>query len=187
MVNMCPPVAPAEILGEQSDLSAVTDQAGRDAERLLKRVWRRGAGKTPLPVDPVLIARRLGIDVYETQLPKNVSAALVKEYGEDPTIALSSRDSSNRKRFSCAHELGHFVSKTDQPEEYEYIDFRDPRSSTGLDRDEVYANNFAAALLMPSGEVRRLKNEGYSAVEMAWEFDVSLEAMTNRLSFLRLS
>lgn len=187
MVSVSPPVAPAEMVGGQSDVSAVTDQATRDAERLLKRVWRRGADKTPLPVDPVLIARRLGIDVYETQLPKNVSAALVKEYGEDPTIALSARDSSNRKRFSCAHELGHFVSKTDQPEEYEYIDFRDRRSSTGLDRDEVYANNFAAALLMPSDEVRRLKNEGYSEVEMAWEFDVSLEAMTNRLNFLRLS
>lgn len=135
----------------------------------------------------MLIARRLGIDVYETKLPKNVSSALIKAYGEDPTIALSSRDSSNRKRFSCAHELGHFVSRIDAPEEYEYIDYRDQRSSTGQDQDEVYANSFAAALLMPEHEVRRLKEEGYSEVEMAWGFDVSLEALVNRLSFLRLS
>jgi Zn-dependent peptidase ImmA (M78 family) len=83
--------------------------------------------------------------------------------------------------------LGHFVSRTEQPDEYEYIDYRDQRSASGLDPDEVYANNFAAALLMPAHEVRRLKEEGYSEVELAWKFDVSLEAMMNRLNLLRLS
>jgi hypothetical protein len=97
MFDLRPPVAlaaTAAASGGRRDLSVLTEKAGRDAERLLRRIWQRGADKVPLPVDPVLIARRLGIDVYETKLPTNVSSALIKKYGEDPTIALSSRDSS---------------------------------------------------------------------------------------------
>lgn len=44
-------------------------------------------------------------------------------------------------------------------EQYEYIDLRGDHSSTGQNADEVFANQFAANLLMPADEVRRLKHE----------------------------
>ena len=80
-----------------------------------------------MPVDPAQIARRLGIEVYETALESETFAVLVKDPGRDPVIALNQADSSNRKRFSCAHEIGHFVRRSDVPsdlEQYAYLDKR---------------------------------------------------------------
>ena len=102
------------------------DEAARDAERLRISVWG-----DRFPVDPVRIARKLGIHVLDSRLPRNVSGALVKERGEDPTILLHQKDSANRKRFTCAHELGHFVRRSDNPDEYEYVDLRDTLGGDG--------------------------------------------------------
>jgi Zn-dependent peptidase ImmA (M78 family) len=153
----------------------------QDAERILAEVWRGG-----LPVDPVRIARALGIRVLNACLEPDVSGALVKECQHDPAILLNAADSPNRRRFTCAHEIGHFVKRSDAPEEYEYIDRRDTLASTGRDPDEVYANQFAASLLMPAKYVRRLAEEGLSDLQMALRFDVSLEAMQYRLHHLGL-
>lgn len=161
-------------------VTTTTGNPRKDAERILDTLW------TPMriPVDPVKIARRLGIEVIEAELARNVSGALVKRPDEDPVIMLNGRDSPNRKRFSCAHEVGHFVKRSDDPDEYEYIDLRGARASAGTDADEVYANAFAAELLMPEKEIKRRK--GKSEVEMAVAFDVSREAMHNRLKNLGL-
>ncbi len=161
-------------------------EAARDAERLLARAWQR-ASEIPLPVDPVKIARSLGIDVVDAPLDPNVCAAIVKERGQDPTILLNMIDSRNRQRFSCAHELGHFIRRSENPDEYEYVDLRDLLASTGTDPEEVYANEFAACLLMPEKEVRRLRSGGVEDYEMALIFGVSREAMHYRLVNLRVA
>lgn len=159
--------------------------AAKDAERILRELWGQRLGES-VPVDPVQIARRLGIDVLDARLDPDVSGALVKERGQDPTIVLNWQDSPNRKRFSCAHEIGHFVRRSDQPDEYEYVDLRDAFSGTGQDPEEVYANTFAACLLMPDREVRRLHRKRFSDLAMAVRFDVSREAMQYRLKNLGL-
>jgi len=147
-----------------------------DAERILADVWG-----PDLPVDPVRIAGTLGIRVVRAHLDPDMSGALVKELGKDPVILLNAADSPNRQRFSCAHEIGHFVRRSDKPEEYEYVDRRNSLSAMGRDPEEIYANQFAASLLMPSKEVRRLHGEGLSDVQLQLRFDVSLEAMRHRL------
>lgn len=150
-----------------------------DAERILSDVWGRD-----LPVDPVRIAAALGIRVVKATLDPDMSGALVKELGKDAVIVLNAMDSPNRQRFTCAHEIGHFVKRSDKPDEYEYVDRRTSLSSTGRDPEEVYANRFAAALLMPAKEVARLYGEGLSDVQLQLRFDVSLEAMRLRLTNL---
>lgn len=119
------------------------------ARELLEECW-----DGTLPVDPVHVARTMGVKVLDASLDDDVSGALVKEEGADPSILLNASDSRNRKRFTCAHELGHFIRRTDEPHKYEYVDYRDQRSSTGTDEEEMFANRFAANLLMPghSGE-----------------------------------
>jgi hypothetical protein len=173
----------------------MSENARRDADQLLRRVW--GVPGEPgfwLPVDPIRVARHLGIDVYTNRLGSNVAAVLAKEPGEDPVIVLNAADSRNRQRFSCAHELGHYVRRTNQSafdpvafdtNDYEYTDYRSSLSSTGEDPDEVYANGFAAALLMPEAEVRR-HHRDKSPIDLALIFDVSQEAMQIRLNSLRL-
>jgi Zn-dependent peptidase ImmA (M78 family) len=160
----------------------VQNEAARDAERLLEEAWD---GVT-LPIDPVRIAKKLGITVLNVLLKENVSGALVKKSGRDPSIVLNAEDSKNRKRFTCAHELGHFVKRFEEPDAYEYVDYRNALSSTGLSEDERYANAFAASLLMPRDRVSELHDEGLGEVQMALRFGVSREAMQYRLSNLGL-
>jgi Zn-dependent peptidase ImmA (M78 family) len=157
-------------------------EAAADARRLLDEAWD---GVT-LPVDPVRIAKGLGISVVDVFLKENVSGALVKKPGQDPSILLNANDSKNRKRFTCAHELGHFVRRKEDPDSYEYIDYRNALSGTGLSEDERYANTFAATLLMPEEQVRELHKHGLTEVEMTKRFGVSREAMQYRLVNLGL-
>jgi Zn-dependent peptidase ImmA (M78 family) len=160
---------------------AIQKDAAKDAERLLSTVW-----DGTVPVDPVQIARTLGLQVLDVELSENIAGALVKRPGRDPYIALNAKDSNKRKRFSCAHEIGHYI-KRGAGDEYEYVDLRDHLSKTGTDPNERYANSFAACLLMPERSVRELKRQrGLGEVELAVVFDVSREAMHYRLKDLGL-
>ena len=166
------------------DVTAVAADAARDAERLLLTVW---CSPDKIPVDPVLIARGLGIEVVNAELAANVSGALVKRTGQDPIVLVNSKDSANRRRFTCAHELGHFVRRSDQLDEYQYTDLRSDLAATGQDPEEIYANAFGACLLMPERMVRRLRGLGLNDWELALRFGVSREAMQHRLGNLRLA
>ena len=162
-------------------MTTVNAEAVRDAERVLKTLWTFTPRGVVIPVDPYRIARQFGIDVIEMNLDQTIYAALVKEQGQDPAILVNAKDSANRKRFSCAHEIGHFIRRSSDPDEYEYVDFRDLLSSASTNVDEVYSNTFAAHLLMPETEVRRFRRHGLPDYEMAVRFDVTREAMHYRL------
>ncbi len=164
------------------------DQIAKDAEGLLRTVWNEGSAEVPLPVDPVRIARSMGVEVFDAHLEAAVSGAIVKERGEDPVILLNASDSRNRKRFSCAHEIGHYVRRTQTgaSEGYEFVDLRGPLSAQGTEGEEIYANRFAASLLMPEQLVRSLRRDGLPLVELAFRFRVSEDAMRFRLEHLGL-
>jgi Zn-dependent peptidase ImmA (M78 family) len=159
--------------------SEIKSDAARDAAKLL--------GPWPaIPVDPTSIARAAGLRVLEAPLGAQTLGALIKKPGQEPTILLNAKDGMNRKRFTCAHELGHFVRRSTEADEYETIDLRGPLSATGQDLEEVYANEFAACLLMPEEEIKSSDEEGISEVEMAIRFRVSREAVEYRLKNLGL-
>jgi Zn-dependent peptidase ImmA (M78 family) len=120
---------------------------------------------------------------------------LIKRAGEDAEIYVQAADSENRQRFTCAHELGHYVKRTAEEgeREWEYVEKRDLLSSEGTNAEERYANSFAAALLMPRDLVEErckeldLDPEGLAtAAALAVEFGVSAEAMQYRIKNLRL-
>jgi Zn-dependent peptidase ImmA (M78 family) len=137
-----------------------------------------------LPVDPFQIASAMGIKVYAATLDAGTAGQLVKRAGQDVEIYLNQYDSEGRRRFTCAHEIGHYVIHAGKDtDEWEYVDRRDAASSTGTRSQEIYANQFAAALLMPAQAVRRYAAD-HSPVELAAKFDVSLEAMNYRLANL---
>lgn len=151
------------------------------ASGILRDVW----GDRGFPVDPVWVANRLGLRVIEAQLKPDISGALVKKPDDDPVIVLNASDSTFRKRFTCAHELGHYVSRVARAESsYEYVELRGPRAASGRDPEEIFANNFAACLLMPEDEVRRLHGEGHHESVIAARLGVSGEALGYRLAKL---
>jgi Zn-dependent peptidase ImmA (M78 family) len=155
--------------------------AEAEAQRLIESVWRSISGGQTIPVDPILISRELGIEVFDGKMQSSVSGMLVKESGRDPRILLNREDSPNRARFTCAHELGHYLRRAGNDDKFEYVDYRGPLSGAGQDPEEVFANQFAAALLMPEDEVRDRLDQGASVGELAWQFKVSADAMTYRL------
>src|ERR1035441_987140 len=93
-------------------MGTTRQEAERDAQSLLETVWADDGLPIRIPVDPVVIAKRLGVDAFAAKLAPEVSAAIVKKPGRDPSILLNRMDGELRQRFSCAHELGHFVRRT---------------------------------------------------------------------------
>lgn len=118
------------------------------------------------------------LDGYE-----DVAGLLVKD-GTEWFIYTNNKDSAFRQRFTIAHEIGHYVmNHIAETAEHDVI-WRDKVSMQGKDKKEMCANAFAAELLMPSVLVRRLVRKGYSIADMAYEFRVSITAITNRLNNL---
>lgn len=160
-------------------------EAARQADLVRERLWVDGV----FPVDPVTIAEKLGLAVREAELPDEVSGVIIKKVGEDPVIILESRDSARRKRFTCSHEVGHFIYKVEiekAPDVFEWVDFRDSQSALGQLPEEIFANQFAANLLMPADAVRRRYKKGRPIWQVAEYFGVSDESMTFRLKKLGL-
>jgi Zn-dependent peptidase ImmA (M78 family) len=162
--------------------SEIKTEAAREAARLLTAAWPFG-----IPVDPVSIARTAGLRVLEAPLDEDTLGALIKQPGQEPTIMINQNDPENRKRFTCAHELGHWVRRSKEAEEYTTVDLRSGLSTTGDDPEEVFANEFAACLLMPEDNVRTLHAGGHNDIEMAIQLKVSREAMQFRLKNLGLT
>jgi len=159
----------------------------KNAQQLLSDAWSTDdGGIVVVPVDPVQIARSLGIDVRTAHMKEDFSGALEKGPGDDPVIYLNERDSQNRQRFSCAHELGHYYLRTLEGQvSYSFVDRRERMARTGTDPDEIYANQFGAALIMPADAVKRLSRR-FNPVQLAYRFRVSEEAMRFRLGNLGL-
>jgi len=162
-------------------MASLRAQAELAAEAVLEQSWDYGK----FPVNPIEIAKKMGLKVFEAQLPGNVSGLLKKEPGFDAEIYLDVDDAVNRRRFTCAHELGHFV-KRDGQGEMAYVERRDGESSEGVDPEEIYANAFAAALLMPASTVRALYRTGAGVAEMARLLHVSSQSLSYRLVNLGL-
>jgi Zn-dependent peptidase ImmA (M78 family) len=170
------------------------EAARRAAETLIERLDIRTA-----PVDVAFIARTLGLQIVYNDLGEDVSGLLVTKDSK-AAICVREGDALVRQRFTIAHEIGHFVLRH-QFEDGEHVHVDEgfkvtARSNTrtlGHDPKEVEANQFAAALLMPSALLRpRVKRFGvvhlqdHQVVELAREFRVSEQAMALRLNALGL-
>ncbi|MDR0579793.1 MAG: ImmA/IrrE family metallo-endopeptidase [Campylobacteraceae bacterium] len=156
------------------------------ADKVLKTYWL----PNDFPIDPAFIANKLGVKVSEVELPETFSGALTKKRDKDPYIIIRKDDHMNRKRFSCAHEIGHYVARVETntlEAEYDYVDLRSDFSSIGKDEDEIFANEFAANLLMPANAVKQLYKQDMSIIAMSRFFEVSNEAMSHRLTNLGLA
>jgi Zn-dependent peptidase ImmA (M78 family) len=154
-----------------------------DAQELLKAYWAREDGRIPVPIDPIAIAAKAGVKVFTAPLEPNVSGKLFMKPGGDPEIYVNGSDSYNRQRFTVAHELGHWARRVAKNEESgEIVDYRGPLAATGTDPQEIYANQFAAALLMPADEVHRLAARGYGPIAIADTLRVSPDAAAFRVA-----
>jgi hypothetical protein len=164
-------------------------EAERDAEQLLATAWRKkGPAGLRLPVDPFEIATKLGIRVLTGgDFPRDISGVTRKAPGyKDPEILISPHDSLSRQRFTCAHELGHYVDRAKSGDSnWDHIDGRDLLLPADESQEEEYANWFAAALLIPRDLVLdRVASTNLAA--LASDFGVAADAMRFRLETLEV-
>jgi Zn-dependent peptidase ImmA (M78 family) len=141
------------------------------------------------PIDPVLIAEKLGVLVVPQDMPDDVSGMLLRR-GDEQVIGVNQKHHENRRRFTVAHELGHLRLHRGRPlilDTDTRVNFRDTVSSMATDREEMEANRFAAALLAPEPMVRRAAREAefrtaqQLVLIMARHFEMSEMAMNYRL------
>lgn len=155
----------------------IRTKARDDAALVLDTYWFGG-----IPVDPIAIARSMGLSVLTAQLGDDVFGMLVGADGS-ADIYLDVDQPFNRLRFTCAHELGHFVDRSDELNKGEA--FVDRRSDDGRgDAAEIYANEFAGSLLMPVDALRAEAQRGHPDILAARQFGVSLAAYRYRKQLL---
>jgi Zn-dependent peptidase ImmA (M78 family) len=142
----------------------------------------------PVPVE--LIAEQEGIEVVRVMAGWNESGFLMRQADSTPVIGINRKNSPKRQRFTIAHELGHWRLHKGKPlivDQSVMVNKRDNISSEASDLEEIQANQFAAALLMPETLVRRIaESSAFRSREdlisrLSAEFDVSADSMTWRL------
>ena len=118
--------------------------------------------------------------IYQADLATNISGYIRKNQESKYRIVTNSNDPENRRRFTAAHELAHFLLHK------EYIG--DGITDDALYRSnlsnwqEVEANKLAAHILMPYEKINELIDEKhYKNSELPGLFKVSAAAMSIRL------
>ncbi len=99
------------------------------------------------------VSEHLGIAIFEE--PLDADGFLIRK-GKDARILIDSGiDYETRKRFTIAHEIGHFFMPHHQAEVFRCLG-RDIQSYKSNKILESEANEFAAELLLPTTELERL-------------------------------
>jgi Zn-dependent peptidase ImmA (M78 family) len=154
------------------------------------------------PQVPVIsITKALGIEIQSENVEDRLSGFLVRNTASGKAvIGVNKGHSKARKRFTIAHELGHYLLHEGELVHFdaERPGFRVNLRSDGSDSDmEREANLFAAELLMPAKFLERdsrikkldLLDEKSSTdilAPVAKEYGVSVQALTYRLANLGL-
>lgn len=153
-----------------------------------------------LPVPVEMIAERSGAAVRYRTFDGDVSGLLLRT--EDGIIiGVNSTHPKTRQRFTIAHELGHLNLKSHKgrPVTVEHltrgarVNWRDGTASQATDKEEIEANQFAAALLMPKElveqefwELAQRQPDEVIIQRLSRRFQVSGQAMRFRLVNLAL-
>jgi predicted transcriptional regulator len=158
--------------------SRTRDALRREAERLLE-----AAGATHEPVSLRDVVSALNLSLVQAEREPFSREAALAPLGDGFAVSVRSNGGERRRRFSIAHEIGHFVLHPGQAR-YE----RGGAVNEAMRVREREANAFAAELLMPEHLVRQaVLEDGADARRLADRFEVSVAAMSLRLRRLGLA
>lgn len=132
------------------------------------------------PVQTVPLANALGLPVYKSSFGENDDiSGMIRKEGGKYLIYVNKRHNANRRRFTIAHEIAHYILHKDAIGDG-IID--DALYRSGLtSKMESEANRLAADILMPWHLMAEDEISGKSLQELAEKYDVSTAAMAIRL------
>lgn len=145
------------------------------------------------------LGEELGLVMMQTRFtdPK-ISGAIYKDTETGKfCVYVNKKHASTRKRFTIAHEIGHYISAICNSHSYDQLfsngdGFEDYAVSYRKDGQksslaETEANEIAAYLLMKEEWVKEFVEAEYSVEEMAEKFFVSQQAVAIRLERLGIN
>jgi Zn-dependent peptidase ImmA (M78 family)/transcriptional regulator with XRE-family HTH domain len=164
------------------------DQVGEDIATLERH--RLGFGDGPLLNLRESMENDVGIRIFYLKLPSNVSGMFTYSEELGGCLAINSSHPEERRRWSIAHEYGHFLTHRFQSEVSILMAYdRVPAT-------ERIADSFAGAFLMPATGLRHRYNDlsrihkgqitPADLCRLANYYFVSVEALALRLEALRL-
>jgi Zn-dependent peptidase ImmA (M78 family) len=121
------------------------------------------------------IARKLGIKVVNEEFDSDISGMLYRNSKKKVNIiGVNTLHGKNRQRFTIAHEIGHYLLHEGDTTHFDRgafkVNFRNSLSSMATNREEIEANAFAAALLMPEHFiVKEIDDKLYQGLDISSE------------------
>ena len=176
------------MIGEQQRRAEVESRVRQELERI---------GHYRLPINPVRVANRLGIEVYAVTFDQSSIIGMVQTKGGNAEIFVPESASPYRKRVAISHELGHYILhltkegavKDGRMQDWPIDLFWSKEPAADASDDwilEIEANWFAAELMMPSEFVRDEWTRNPSIQSLARVFDITEEAIGYRIADLNL-
>lgn len=144
----------------------------------------------PIPI--YQIAEAAGATITFGDFNNELSGLLFRQGNSAVTvIGVANEQSKQRQRFTIAHELGHLILHEGEEVHIDKlfrVNLRAPVPSWADDVEEIEANTFAAALLMPKEFIRKDISKLTIDIEdseqitlLANRYQVSAQAITFRL------
>ena len=135
------------------------------------------------------IAEALGVKIFISDFEEPNINGVIKykndEGKEEPIIFINKKYSPEKRTFTLAHELGHFMlHKGDEKYRRDRFDYTDDSEAS---LQETEANYFAATLLVPKNKLQDvLKLTGGGNLDSVAEyFGVSVPVIENRIAWIK--
>jgi Zn-dependent peptidase ImmA (M78 family) len=139
------------------------------------------------------LAALLGAEIVLQPYTGEISGVVHRNKDGSAVIGINSLHPTQRQRFTIAHEIGHLLLHAHEQLHVDKnfpIGLRSGISGKAIDENEIEANQFAAALLMPPAFMAEdikplIGTDVLRAVQkLAAKYKVSEQAMSIRLSTL---
>ena len=168
------------IVRKQTKQPTAPVDARKTEENLQERL--KAANLLTVPLDVRAVAEYLGLEVIEEPMDDDLSGYL-EVRGGHWVVGVNAFHHENRKRFTIAHEIAHFMlHSSQQPSFHDRTFARRASDPSTMERE---ADRFAAELLMPAPMVRQLVSSGITSLSgLAERFRVSALAMKYRVQNL---
>lgn len=147
LLGLRPPPAPLDDIrtwqAQPGDTYAEAEVAGRAAARFLRHVL--GLGDGPAHQLETLLEGAAGLRLFHLAMPSTISGFFFHDPQLGSTVVLNANHPTARRRFSLAHEVGHFLRDRERG------DLLDADAAHGRrDASEVFSDTVAIELLAPA-------------------------------------